>query len=784
MAEPISSSGALSAGAAVTVLESAPANACARTVLDNLQAPQKTGLGAYFGLKVFRGYPVKRVLSAAGGEADIHVLEDGLGREYVLRLYRQGREPKAEVFQRLVELGRELKELICVSFETGSDESTGRYYEIQEYFPLGDLAHFVKEGNFASSDIIPLVRQLAEVLKALHSRGIVHRDLKPDNILLRSDSPLKVALADFGISSMLYGNVSIKETRAANTPLYSAPESFADFAGVKGDYWSLGVIILELILGRHPLAGASVNMVIREISVRGFKVPADLEPHLALLIKGLLTRNDKKRWGQAELDLWLAGRRDVPVFYEEPRGQLEDGGSLPYRFRGKQYFSLAALAESFAVSFEDWEQGREHLARGYLRSWLENTGQKEAAQLLARLPNPHPDGNLFALIQYAAGIKGHYWRGVDLNSGNILKILEKSEPRSSGEKAVLEDLREGKLSPLVSIAHSAQNPFDGITAALLTLAGAAGRESMPVGSSGQNLEDSYAAASEPLLLSAIKAAARPKDYFLGTREPLHRGEDILAFFLEVGRPLLTVAEFWAMIPQGTPLPLEILADLGRPLSYAEGVRKLELLGASGAYQPQEGFSGLVRPVLVRGNMLVIIVLSVEDFLDAKEAIKGERYGADEDIVSLKGEHLDLPLRLQRALELHRGPYFWRANLGPFLAGFILTLWFFRYCYNFSLSGYKLIALSWLDKILNFSVCGAGFVLAMVIIREILHRYLAQSYTIISFLAFIGLLLFAVFLTPLNTSPELIKITASWFIILLFLNRWRHYLFYKATIKRL
>jgi serine/threonine protein kinase len=153
---------------------------------------------------------------------------------------------------------------------------------------------------------------------------------------------LEVALGDFGISSILAKNISIKETRMANTPLYAAPEAFADFASTAGDFWSLGTVLLECLEGYHPLDGLSINMVMREICSRGIKVPSNIPSDLEKLLMGLLTRDDKKRWRHKELISCLNGDLNIPVYYEEmssipPAKPLKSG---PYRIGDREFKTI------------------------------------------------------------------------------------------------------------------------------------------------------------------------------------------------------------------------------------------------------------------------------------------------------------------------------------------------------------------------------------------------------------------------------------------------------------
>ncbi|MDR2613498.1 MAG: protein kinase [Deltaproteobacteria bacterium] len=578
---------------------------------------------ASFGLRSFLGYPVDRILSSAGGEADIYVIRDGAGREYVLRLFRQGREPKPEVFGRLADLSERLGGMICRTYRTGLDEGTGRWYEIQEYFPLGDLAGFFARGPLAPGLLRGLAAQLSRAIAALHREGVVHRDVKPDNILLRSVDPLAAALADFGISSLLSPGISVKETRAANTPLYSAPESFADFAGEAGDFWSLGAVLLEGALGRHPLAGLSVNQVMREISLRGLPVPPSVPSPEADLLKGLLTRDDRRRWGAAEVGRWLAGERGIEVYYEDPgRGRgpgpgagASEPGRAPYRFRGREYPSTALLAEAFERSEGDWAQAREHLMRGYVRMHMEESGRSEGARLLARLEGLGlgPDETLFAFIQNFRARARHVWRGVPVSRKGILDLLERrppggvpaggggaAGPRDAAE-TFLDEILEGRLSALPDIARKAGNPFDPVIETLFAF----GRPVHPWA-----------------LRSGLEASLDPGAFVWGLRPPLPPGPEPLSFALHAGTPLLTWDRLRATIPRRAALPREIPELLSEPSTYEEGLNSLTLLASSGALR-----SGVGRdqpdlvPWAASDGWVRLSRATAEDYLDRAEELK-------------------------------------------------------------------------------------------------------------------------------------------------------------------
>ncbi len=151
----------------------------------------------------------------------------------------------------------------------------------------------------------------------MHERGIIHRDLKPQNILVRRERPLDLVLTDFGISSIVDSDVSKIMTTTKGTYAYSAPESFSGYFGKEVDWWAVGMIILEVMTGKNPLSGLSPQVIMHHLSTKAVPIAEDIPEDFKVLIKGLLTRDPKKRWGYAQIKSWLEGKRDIPVYYEE-----------------------------------------------------------------------------------------------------------------------------------------------------------------------------------------------------------------------------------------------------------------------------------------------------------------------------------------------------------------------------------------------------------------------------------------------------------------------------------
>lgn len=105
--------------------------------------------------------------------------------------------------------------------------------------------------------------QLADALIALHRAGKLHRDLKPSNVLVTRTG--RLALLDFGlVATLAEGD---PERLAVGTPVYMSPEQAADQPlGEASDWYSLGAMLYEALVGRRPFEGESEEVMTRKQS--------------------------------------------------------------------------------------------------------------------------------------------------------------------------------------------------------------------------------------------------------------------------------------------------------------------------------------------------------------------------------------------------------------------------------------------------------------------------------------------------------------------------------------
>ncbi|KAK9530947.1 hypothetical protein VZT92_012419 [Zoarces viviparus] len=170
-------------------------------------------------------------------------------------------------------------------------------YMLMEACLGGELWTILRDrGSFEDSTTRFYTACVVEAFAYLHAKGIIYRDLKPENLILDSRGYAK--LVDFGFAKKI--GFCKKTWTFCGTPEYVAPEIILNKGhDVSADYWSLGILMYELLTGSPPFSGPdpmkTYNVILRGIDMIEF--PKKITKNAANLIKKLCRDNPSERLG-------------------------------------------------------------------------------------------------------------------------------------------------------------------------------------------------------------------------------------------------------------------------------------------------------------------------------------------------------------------------------------------------------------------------------------------------------------------------------------------------------
>eukprot|EP01088_Endostelium_zonatum_P019374 TRINITY_DN6652_c0_g1_i1.p1 TRINITY_DN6652_c0_g1~~TRINITY_DN6652_c0_g1_i1.p1 ORF type:complete len:735 (+),score=190.23 TRINITY_DN6652_c0_g1_i1:151-2355(+) len=184
-----------------------------------------------------------------------------------------------------------------------SFQNSSHFFLVMDYVSGGDVFfHLRRLHRFTESIARVFAAELVLALGFLHKYGIVYRDLKPENVLIDKDG--HVCLTDFGISKSIEEG---KTKTLCGTPSYLAPEIITGKEyDEKCDWWSLGVLILEMTTGVNPFRSKNVHQTMKWILTKKIEFPNFLKEKTIDLISKLVVRDVEKRLGSGP-----AGMREI-----------------------------------------------------------------------------------------------------------------------------------------------------------------------------------------------------------------------------------------------------------------------------------------------------------------------------------------------------------------------------------------------------------------------------------------------------------------------------------------
>jgi serine/threonine-protein kinase len=337
--------------------------------------------------------------------------EGGMGRVYLARQLDLGRQvvvkvmhdhiasdPKfCERFQRETLLMARFQHPFAVTLYDASLNDPGGPCIIMEYVRGITLdALLQRNKRLTPVRVGRLLGQLCEVLQAAHGEGIVHRDLKPANLMVVDpDTPYEhMKVMDFGLAKLLdpvnrqAANITGTEF-AIGTPGYMCPEQAkGEEMDHRGDLYSVGVMLFELLTGRLPFAGNSTMDVL--IAHATEPPPSFLQvgaadwvpPAIEAVVQACLAKSPDQRPASARD---LAERFETALAHEEALQQQAPAPSDPRagsQTIGTRRPAGAVATDPFSVVHEFAAWMPEKIAAYKLRGFVHDAG----GQVLESVP--------------------------------------------------------------------------------------------------------------------------------------------------------------------------------------------------------------------------------------------------------------------------------------------------------------------------------------------------------------------------------------------------------------
>ncbi|ORZ17301.1 kinase-like domain-containing protein [Absidia repens] len=179
-------------------------------------------------------------------------------------------------------------------------QDANQLFLVLDYFVGGDMANqLAKFQRFTPDRSRLYTAEILLGLQELHRLGILYRDLKPENILLAADG--HIILTDFGLSKQFGPGTSVEDQRTSTfcgTAEYISPETLQGHEYTYAvDFWSLGTILYEMLMGLPPFWAETHADMYRRVLYDPLEFPEDMDPVTSDFIAGLLQRNPLDRLG-------------------------------------------------------------------------------------------------------------------------------------------------------------------------------------------------------------------------------------------------------------------------------------------------------------------------------------------------------------------------------------------------------------------------------------------------------------------------------------------------------
>ncbi|MGC8839767.1 MAG: protein kinase domain-containing protein, partial [Anaerolineae bacterium] len=312
--------------------------------------------------KVLKGrYSILEVIGR-GGVATVYLGWDVLARRKVaIKILKEEYTEHPEFperFRREAEAVLHLDDPHIVGFlDYGVDE--GRHFLVMEHIEGKTLAQVIQErGPLPIEEALDIACQVCDALEVAHRKGIIHRDIKPQNLMLTPDGMVKVM--DFGLARVATG-VTLTQTGVfMGTPRYVSPEVVkGERVDHRGDLYSLGIVLYEMLTGDIPFATDStwalLQAHVQEIPPPVRKARPEVPEWLDRVLARALAKEPAERFQSAAEFREALQSRGMEA---TPPPEAVEGVAAPSRGYPWRWVPAAALGVVLLFSLGAWAAAR------------------------------------------------------------------------------------------------------------------------------------------------------------------------------------------------------------------------------------------------------------------------------------------------------------------------------------------------------------------------------------------------------------------------------------------